>query len=139
MRFFIDTDLHHLRAAQRSLELMSSGLKKNMCSLPRYSMNEDLSPAQKDRCIGDTLKYSCRYWANHLLACNVRDVRLEAAKTALRRFVTTQQHIWFEVLALIGELQRAVESLGHLHDWLLSVRNVSHRRELFIFINNLIA
>ncbi|KAI0090500.1 hypothetical protein BDY19DRAFT_991945 [Irpex rosettiformis] len=125
-RFFINTDIHHFEVAQRCFELMKSSLKKNICNLPRYSMNEDLTPAQRDKCISDTTRYSCKYWADHLLADGARNAHLDDIKPSLQQFIATQQLLWFEVLSLLHELRRAVDSLDRVYDWLVSLDDPPH-------------
>ena len=97
-KFQIDTSKHHYETAKRCLELVNKGLKKNMCGLSRYSMNDELDPAVRDRYINETMKYCCRYWTSHLLADSERDAHLTVTKPILELFATTQQLLQSRVL-----------------------------------------
>lgn len=121
-KYLLNADDEHLRIAQRCLELMKRELKKNMCDLPRYSMNDVLEPAVRDERITEPIKYCCRHWARHMLSDGQRDKHLRALESSLEYFLTTQQLMWIEVLSLLRELRRAVESLSRMREWLTSVR-----------------
>jgi hypothetical protein len=121
-RFYIDKDHHHDLVTIRCFELMERKLRKNICGLPRYSMNVDIDDKDRDRCITRALSYCCRYWVDHLLTGRNREGYLLKVHPVLSRFLTTRQLQWFEVLSLLQELRRAVDSLNRVQEWLTSVR-----------------
>lgn len=122
-RFIIDPNHYHFTVAQRCFQIMKEKLKKNICGLPRYSKNEELSPASRDNRIHETTRYSCRYWAIHVLADNDRESarHFDALEPLLSNFLYAQLLHWFEVLGILLELRRAVEGLNGVHTWLASV------------------
>lgn len=124
-RFSVDLDQCHLSVAESCFKLMSAKLKKNICGLPRYSVNSDLTPEQRDKCISEATRYSCCHWADHLLSDKARSSHLTAVGRSLTRFASTQQLWYFEVLGLLRELRRAVESLNAVHEWLITVCIIS--------------
>jgi energy-coupling factor transporter ATP-binding protein EcfA2 len=120
-RFHISLDSHHLVVAQQCLNIMEQKLERNICQLPPYSLNNN---ADTDRYIDSSLRYCCRYVANHLHASIGRDQYL-AITQSLRNWLETRLLQWIEVLALLHELDRAVESLSDLQEWLIVVRPVT--------------
>ena len=124
--FHIDMSEHHLSAAQHCFDLMDRRYHtkpKNICDLPRYTRNEELSVAVRDGYISHATKYSCRHWAYHLLVDPNRDEHLATTGSLLTSFVKTKQLWWFEVLSLIQELHVATKALDDVYVWLSSVRS----------------
>jgi hypothetical protein len=122
-RFFIEQDQHHLTTAQSCFDVMKNRLKRNICGMRRYSTNDSLLPSVRDNCIDESLRYSCRYCVNHLLhnprfGAHMQDILAQM----LNEWVETKLLQWFEVLALLQELWRAVEVLNKLQELLAMVR-----------------
>ncbi|KAI0084568.1 WD40-repeat-containing domain protein [Irpex rosettiformis] len=117
-RFFINRDDHHFAIGQRCLIIMRGRLKKNICDLSPYAMNDTLDVALRDKRIGDATRYCCRYWANHLLSDVKRDSHLHMIEPLLLDFLSNQQLQWFEALGLLQELGRAVEALSDVRAWI---------------------
>jgi hypothetical protein len=124
-RFYIDQDYHHFAAAQGCMTIMKKKLKRNICGLQRYSMNDSLSPALRDDCIDDSLKYSCRYGISHLILTQHRDEHTrEVTVSLLDDWLKMKLLQWFEVLALLHELGRAVDILDDIVQWLSTLVRV---------------
>jgi hypothetical protein len=51
---------------------MNPMLKRNICELPQYAMNKDISDlsSRHERYIGAPLMYACEFWTNHLRLSN---------------------------------------------------------------------
>lgn len=106
--------------AEDCLRLMNGTLKKNICSLPRYAMNQDLDLEERRRRVGGALEYACSFWADHLFVAEI----LPSHKYfwwALEEFLTHRQVLWFEVLSLVEILPVAIYSLSNAHDRLASI------------------
>jgi energy-coupling factor transporter ATP-binding protein EcfA2 len=125
-RFYIDTDEHHFMVMQGCFNIMNKQLKRNICGLNRYSDNNTLSSLKRDECIDESLRYSCRYWDQHLLSDVHRDERMQATTARiLEDWLQVKLLQWFEVLALLQDLGRAVGALNNIREWLTLV-SVSH-------------
>ena len=62
VRFYVPSD-YHLKLALNCLEVMCRLLKRNMCSIPDYTLNskvEDLPEKIKESGIPGALEYACR-------------------------------------------------------------------------------
>ena len=124
IRFFVDRDKHHVFASHACLLQLQQCLKKNICSVPRYTLNDDIDHEHIHRCINKTTEYCCRYWVNHLLASTPSDDHLVRIHEPLLEFLKTQQIEWFEAFALVESYRfnhPAYKLLGQLQDWLESV------------------
>jgi hypothetical protein len=103
----------HEQLALKCLARMNRSLKYNICDVPaemtvsrRKSTNSPYDPSN----ISDALKYSCLYWAVHLVG-----VQPERPNTlvleALRHFLHTHLLHWIECLSVLGELRTGATSL----------------------------
>lgn len=132
--FHINLDNCHFDIAECCLNVLRDRLQKNICGLSRYDLNDDLDSETRDRCIAESTKYSSRHWSDHLLADRKRDEHLHRIASSLRHFLTEQQLLWFEVLALTRDLGLAVSALENVKDWLTLVRtNDAFNIRLLIF------
>lgn len=112
-QFYIQPSVHHLKLAICCLQLMNANLKKNICNLPRYVMNQEVGDlyTRRRECIGDALEYACRFWAKHLcLANNVGD-DLRDVTALLQEFMAHNFLSWLEVLSICDELRIAAAAL----------------------------
>jgi hypothetical protein len=134
-RFQINRDDYELATAKKCFEVMDRKLKRNICGLKRYAMNDTLNLSQRDKYIDESLRYSCRYWNEHILPyshrldtlTNSRRLKhLEAFHASLDKWFTTRLLQWLEVLSLLHELGRAVRTLSSMRDWFASVRHIFH-------------
>jgi hypothetical protein len=113
-RLYIHGPSHHLYFGISCLKLMNQTLKRNMCGLPRYALNEDI-PDLSSCCetrIGAPLMYACEFWINHLLssgrACDV----IGAKTVKLMNFFFEEHSLsWLEILSIGCKLRVAVYSL----------------------------
>jgi hypothetical protein len=130
-RFQINRHDHEFTTAQKCFTVMERKLKRNICGLKRYATNETLDLSQRDNRIDESLRYSCRYWNEHIipdsryldiLSDSRRAEHLEALRTILEKWFTTQLLHWLEVLCLLHELGQAVRALSSMRDWFASVR-----------------
>jgi hypothetical protein len=107
-RFLVDPKLAHSKLAENCLELMSVGLKENICGLPSAGLLAlDIGEEQLAYDIPSPLQYACRYWVEHLLQ---GDVGLLNTGEIL---LFLQEHLlhWLEVLSII---RKSSEGLGML-------------------------
>ncbi|KAG8718386.1 hypothetical protein FRC09_012736 [Ceratobasidium sp. 395] len=96
--------------AECCLEVMSEGLKFNICGLETsHLLNSQVSnlDSRVRDAIHPHLSYGCMYWSSH-----VADAQIDALNGCLRRFLfQTPLLYWIEVLSLLGKLGTALSSL----------------------------
>lgn len=115
VKFFLDPKVHHAEMAVHCLGMMKRNLKRNICDLPPYTVNKDITSKVKDASVSYALEYACRFWVKHL--CYTKkssDLLLDS----IRDFLKSYQIFWFEVMSLVGDLGRVVYSLKELQTWL---------------------
>ena len=122
-RFFIDPATHHENILFSCLDLMEKSLKKNICELDDYVvLNEvlDLS-ARRDKYIGSSLEYACRFWTRHLASVPGKGPGAEKIQEAIDEFFTKRLLSWIEVLSIVGHLGMAVNAMDDIRQWYISV------------------
>lgn len=122
-RFQISRDDHEFAAARNCLTVMKRKLKRNMCGLKRYAMNNSLNTSVRDKCIDGSLRYSCLYWINHMLSDSRSRDHVEGIRESLDHWLVSRLLQWLEVLSLLHELGQAVLALTAMRDWFISVRD----------------
>lgn len=120
---WIDCDHHHSEVSMACLRQMKRKLKKNVCDLPQYTINDAVNKSLIEQSINEATRYSCRYWASHLLCDSRLAERFSDIKPFITHFLTKQQPQWVEALSLLQELRHAVHSLSDLRDWFTKVRH----------------
>ncbi|KAL4748027.1 quinon protein alcohol dehydrogenase-like superfamily [Aspergillus terricola var. indicus] len=115
--FLIDEDRQHDTLLSQCLEVMSSRLRQNICSIgqPGGLMSE-IEPSLVTQCIPVHLYYACVYWIDHLRASKAE---LEDGGD-VHEFLKTHFLHWLEVMALLGKGSDAVRKIRELWDYLLS-------------------
>ena len=119
-RFYVPPD-YHLNLALNCLEIMCKLLKRNMCSIPEYTLNskvEDLSEKVKGSGIPGALEYACRSWYKHLVTTKGQTVDVV---TALHNFLEGKFLFWLEVLSVLGAMGNAAHALTRTIKWLNEV------------------
>ena len=122
-RFYISSE-YHAELAIRCLEHMGGLLEKNMCSIPDYSLNSEVSDLPKKIEAGGirgAMEYSCRSWYKHLIATNHP---CPDALSALRNFLEQKFLFWLEVLSVLGAMGDAARALTMTTKWLDEVRSM---------------
>ena len=120
LRFHISSN-YHIELVLCCLELMEKLLKKNICSIPDYSLNsevEDLPKRAKESGIHGALEYACRSWHKHLVTTDHRTADVVAA---IRNILGGKFIFWLEVLSVIGAVGDAVQAMIVTKKWLNEV------------------
>jgi WD40 repeat protein len=122
-RFYINPSVLHLELGLRCLRLMNNSLKRNICEIPRYAMNADISDldARRERYIGSGLEYGCRSWAKHLRLGSMDRDNVRLVVQSLKEFFHGHLLQWLEVLSIVGDVRYAVYSLQDVVVWLVDV------------------
>ena len=101
----------HEMLALKCLEQMNCLLKYNICGVPEeltVSCRGTTNSPDNHRKIPEALKYSCIYWASHLIeALLPGDDLIDALHTFLYKHLLH----WIECLSELGELQTGITSL----------------------------
>ena len=126
-RFYVNPETHHGDMAISCLELVKN-LKRNPCSLPPFTMNQDVIdlPQLLENKLGGAVRYTCRYWARHLelssapsgYACKAIVSVTEVLKSAAP---------WIEVMSLENRLEEVIHSMYGLQTWLDNVSDFFYR------------
>ena len=120
LQFYISPD-HHTELVLCCFKLMGKSLKKNMCSIPDYTLNsevEDLLERIDKGGIHGALEYACRSWHKHLIITGHRTVDVISA---LHDFLEQKFLFWLEVLGVLGTAGSAVDALNVTMKWLKEV------------------
>ena len=119
LRFHINPTAYHGSVALNCLELMKQ-LQRNPCSLPPFTMNQDVSNLQQllEDTLGGALQYACGYWARHLRLSptEVNDQTYQIIVSATS--VLENAPLWIEVMSLENQLDEVIYSMYGLLDWL---------------------
>jgi hypothetical protein len=126
-RFHIEPSVYHWKLGMSCLKLMNEMLKRNICDLPQYAMNEDIDDLgeRREKYIGGGLEYACKSWAKHLSFVSSRGDHLGDVLRLLECFFKHKLLPWLEVLSIIGCLGSAVYSLCDVKGWLINVSSQS--------------
>ena len=126
-RFYMSPDLH-TKLVLCCLRLMYKSLRKNMLSIPDYTLNSDVEDLPKigERSIGSALVYACRSWHSHLILTEhlILDV-----VSALHSFLEERFIFWLEVLSVLGAVGDAAHALTTTLKWLNEVSLDLHLEE----------
>ncbi|RDB21618.1 Vegetative incompatibility protein HET-E-1 [Hypsizygus marmoreus] len=135
--FHLSRSERHGMLTTACLRVMHDGLCKNICSLPRYSMNSGMELSERRKRIGWPLEYACRFWVHHFLLASASAQDRIASRTFFCEFLMEKQMEWFEVLSLVEDVGAAIHSLYRLQTYLESQRPT--KRELKTHFEVLIA
>ena len=114
--FWVNEKKTHGMIATKCLELLSTCLKENICSLGFPGMlRREISIKAVDECLPADIQYSCRYWVHHL----DQSGRRIFDKDVVHAFLSKHFLHWLEALSLIGKISDCIgliESLRSLAD-----------------------
>jgi hypothetical protein len=124
VEFYIDPALHHMRIAERCLQIMNDNLMFSICNLDHNEQHKDRDQLDDrvQNSISPHLAYACTYWAFHLVAGLGGGVGLNGEVNGLlERFATRHLLHWLEVLSIIGHADMAYSSLEMIHTVMVRV------------------
>ncbi|KAL4931475.1 WD40 repeat domain-containing protein [Aspergillus undulatus] len=124
--FLINEVKQHETLLHRCLEVMSSGLRQNICSLGYPgALASEMETSLVTECIPADLYYACVYWVDHLRASQMQP----EDGGEIHAFLKAHFLHWLEVMALLGKSGAGVRKIGELWDYIMS-SPVSEVREL---------
>ena len=112
-RFWIDEKERHFKPFRHCLDLMSSHLKKDMCSILEPGVvitNCEVSKDAINRAIAAGIQYACRYWFYHFQQGKL----VEEDNDRILQFLKKHFLHWLEVLSLIGKVSEGVLMIAGL-------------------------
>ena len=123
MRYHVDSPTHLSGLGVHCLKLMKMTLRKNICWLPWYVMNNDVEdlPTQWKRYIRASLLYACSSWAKHLQLSSQAGGNTSSVLMLVNEFFTCHLLSWLEVLSIEEHLHTAIYSLHDVRSWLTDV------------------
>ena len=122
-RFFVDPATHHKHILFSCFDLMEKSLKKNICEMDDYVVLKKVPnlSARRDKYIGTSLEYACRFWTKHLASVPGKGPDDKKIQEAIDKFFTKHLLCWIEVLSIAGHLGTAVNAIDDIRQWYLSV------------------
>jgi len=118
LRFHIDPPTHHCHMVLSCLELVRK-LNRNPCSLPPFTMNQDI--VNPLHLLGDGLgggmRYACRYWVKHLELSPRSGNQINQVTISVTQMLQRAPP-WIEVMSLENNLGGVIHSMYSLLDWL---------------------
>ena len=120
-RLHINPETYHGEMALSCLGLVKD-LKRNPCSLPPFTMNQDIQGLTQllEEKIGGAVQYACTYWTGHLgLSPTSEDFAGQIINLALKTLQNAPP--WIEVMSLQNQLGEVIHSMNSLLDWLNKV------------------
>ena len=109
--FWVDEKKTHGIITSRSLEVLSTCLKENICSLGfPGKLRREISTRAVDECLLPYIQYSCRYWVHHLEQSGGCIVDEDTVHAFLREHFLH----WLEALSLMGKISDCISLINTL-------------------------
>src|SRR5258708_4225881 len=109
----------HSHLARSCFRIMKTHLRFNICDLPSSFLLDSKVPDLNSRIrtnIGDSLRYSCLHWAQHLAQTSSDDGRTE-----IRDFLQLKVLFWIEAMNLLDSRARCTPMLQQTRERILKV------------------
>lgn len=109
--FWINEKEMHRKIASNCIQLLSSCLKKDICSMQRPgTLRSDIDSQVIHNCLPTEAQYACRYWIFHLVEikssiCDENEI-----------YGFLQEHFlhWLEAMCLLGNVSESIRSIEAL-------------------------
>ena len=111
---------HHARLSRSCFRIMKSHLRFNICDFPSSCLLDSEVPDLNHRIeanIGDSLRYSCLHWVQHLAQTSSDDRRTE-----IHDFLQLKILFWIEAMNLLDSRARCTPMLQQAREYILKVR-----------------
>ncbi|KAI3618310.1 vegetative incompatibility protein het-e-1 [Moniliophthora roreri] len=105
--FYVDPLIQHADITECCFQLMRRMLKRDI-SVHSWTPGGTYSNRMDVSVLG-ALRYACRFWAQHL---NMSPLEPNEVDDYLEEFIHNHFLSWIECMSLLGELGRAIQSLG---------------------------
>ena len=116
-----DPASHHALLTHSCFHIMMSGLHFNICNLPSsFLLDSEVPNLQVDDKICDSLKYACRYWAEHM--AHAAPSEHKALQAHIVDFLHTHVLFWIEAMNLLQMSSQCARMLLEVRDCIRKVR-----------------
>jgi hypothetical protein len=118
-----DEAAQHALLSHSCFHIMKSGLRFNICNLPSSFLLDSEVPdlgRLVEESISNVLRYSCRYWAQHLTQAASHDH--DSLRICIRDFLCVRVLFWIEAMNLLGSPAQCTPMLQQAREWVLKVR-----------------
>jgi hypothetical protein len=117
-RFHITPAMYHEDMVLSCLKLVKE-LKRNPCSLPPFTMNQDVGdlPQLLENKLGSAVRYACTYWARHLRLSPTSGDYVHQVVISMDEMLKSAPP-WIEVMSLENLLEGVIHSMYDLLAWL---------------------
>jgi hypothetical protein len=121
-RFYVNSEAHHDDITLTCLRLAKK-LKRNPCSLPPFTMNQDAPnlPQLLENKLGGVVRYACSHWARHLELSTMSGDYVPRVIVSMTEMLESVPP-WIEVMSLENRLEEVIRSMCTL---LARLRTVS--------------
>jgi hypothetical protein len=106
-RFRVNSVEHHKQMTLRCLEILNTGLGKNMCSIFNPSVPNSEVPGLEQTLatvVPDELRYAAKYWCAHLTAALGSNTDMSELLECLDDLCSKHLLHWLELMSLLNEL-----------------------------------
>ena len=118
-----DPAIHHALLTHSCFHIMMSGLHFNICNLPSsFLFDSDVPNLQVEDKICDSLRYACRYWAEHMV--HAMPSEHKALQAHIVNFLHTHVLFWIEAMNLLQMSSQCARMLQEVRDFILKVRKL---------------
>ncbi|KAH9204400.1 hypothetical protein DL95DRAFT_471524, partial [Leptodontidium sp. 2 PMI_412] len=123
----------HYTIFSRSLQVMSGTLRRDIYSLSAPAISID-QVKQPDPDPLAAARYSCLYWGDHLIDCDVGGNTINDLKDggSVYNFLSTNYLYWLEALSLMKSLPDGIVMIMKLENWI----QADERPDLHAFIHD---
>ena len=118
-----DPAVHHALLTHSCFHIMMSGLCFNICNLPSsFLLDSEVPNLRVEDRIHDSLKYACRYWAEHMVKATPTEHK--ALWAYIVDFLHTHALFWIEAMNLLKMSFHCAHMLLKVRDCILKVRKL---------------
>ena len=120
---FCDPASHHALLTHSCFRIMMSGLCFNICNLPSsFLLDSEVPDLQVEDKICDSLRYTCQYWAEHMVQAIPSEQK--ALQVHVAKFLHTHVLFWMEAMNLLQMSSQCACMLLKVCDCILKVRRL---------------
>ena len=127
--WFINIEEHQLALTLACLRIMNTELRFNMCNLASsHTPNANITDLSErvEAAIPLSLSYPCRFWGHHLRHVPFAE---SSVLPLILQFFELKFLYWLEILGLMGEVQRASQTMLAVKTF-VAVSNTFHHKRL---------
>ncbi|PQE16302.1 hypothetical protein CJF32_00006175 [Rutstroemia sp. NJR-2017a WRK4] len=128
--FCVDENKAHWALAERSIQLMSTSLKKDICGFDAPGvLVADVESARVEQCLPPEVRYACLYWIEHLR----KSCTKLCDNDRTHQFLKTHLLHWLEALSWMGRVSEGIYAIDSLE----AIALTSDCRDFHAFIQDM--